>query len=344
MERLRNPNAGLGQYCLQLGRALAAQPASQAQHFECYLPNYLTGILGAAFSYRATRKWHKLTGVSTDASLWHCMHQDSAYWPANNKTAVVMTIHDLNFMERADYSDWRKSQKRKQLQRNVNRCQGLVYISEFVKNTVRQHLKLPAGIQEKVILNGVFVETQLETSNATTNNPYLFSIGMHPKKNYAAALPILKTNPEYQWVIAGKDSKGYQSELEKAAAALGVKSQMHFSGVVTEQEKWRLYQNCTALIFPSLSEGFGLPVLEAMAFGKPVFLSNRTSLPEIGGKEAYYFNNFEPEHIQQVFSEGMQNIKNDPQKPQRLKDHAAKFNWQIASKDYLQFYQQIIKQ
>lgn len=344
MERLRNPNAGLGQYCLQLGRALAAQPVAQAQHFECYLPAYLTGILGAAFSYRATRKWHKLTGVATEASLWHCMHQDSAYWPASKETAVVMTIHDLNFMERADYSNWRKTQKRKQLQRKVNRCQGLVYISEFVQNTVRQNIKLPAGIQEKVILNGVSVEAPAQTNNDATNKPYLFSIGMHPKKNYATALPILKSNPEYQWIIAGADSKGYQLELENEAAALGVKGQMHFSGVVTEQEKWQLYQNCTALIFPSLSEGFGLPVLEAMAFGKPVFLSDRTSLPEIGGKEAYYFNSFEPEHVQQVFSKGMENMKNDPEKPQRLKKHAAKFNWQIAAKDYLRFYQEILNQ
>ncbi len=344
MERLRNPNAGLGQYCLQLGRALAAQPVSQAHHFECYLPDYLTGILGAAFSYRATRKWHKLTGVATEASLWHCMHQDSAYWPASNKTAVVMTIHDLNFMERADYSNWRKGQKRQQLQRKVNRCQGLVYISEFVKNTVHQHLKLPAGIQEKVILNGVSVEAPTKPGKDTTGKPYLFSIGLHPKKNYAAALPILKSNPEYQWIIAGKDSKGYQAELEKAATALGVNHQLSFSGVVTEQGKWHLYKDCTALIFPSLSEGFGLPVLEAMAFGKPAFISNRTSLPEIGGKEAYYFTSFEPEHIQQVFSEGMKSIKNDPKKPQRLKEHAAKFNWQNAAKDYLQFYQQIINQ
>lgn len=344
MERLRNLNVGLGQYCLQLGRALAEQPAAQALHFECYAPGHLTGIMGSSFGYRPARKWHKLTGVATDAALWHCLHQDSAYWPASNKTAVVMTIHDLNFMERSAYSSWKKSVKKKQLQRKVNRCQGLVYISEFVKNTVREHLSLPVGIQEKVILNGVAIESPKETKYSTPGKPYLFSIGIHPKKNYASALAILKSNPDYQWVIAGADSKGYKLELESAATTLGVKNQLSFSGVVTEQEKWQLYQNCTALIFPSLSEGFGLPVLEAMAFGKPVFLSRRTSLPEIGGKEAYYFDNFEPEHVQQVFNKGMENLKNDPGKPQRLKDHAAKFNWQNAASEYIQFYQKCLNQ
>ena len=341
MERLRNPNAGLGQYCLQLGRALAAQPVSQAAHFECYLPAYLRGVFGPDFGYRTTRKWHKLTGVATEASLWHCMHQDSKYFPVGGNTAVAMTIHDLNFLEREDYSKLRKAMKTRGLQARVNRCQGLVYISEFVKTAVHNNLQLPKGIQEKVIHNGVFVENQPVAKNDAGFKPYLFSIGLHPKKNYAVALPILKSNRDYHWVIAGADGKGYQKELEKAAAALGVADQLNFSGVVSEQEKWQLYNNCSALIFPSSAEGFGLPVLEAMAFGKPVFLSERGSLPEIGGAEAYYFKNFEALHIQQVFSEGMSDYNQHPEKAQTLKAYASKFNWQNAAQAYIQFYSQI---
>jgi glycosyltransferase involved in cell wall biosynthesis len=342
MERLRNLNAGLGQYCLQLGRALAAQPASQAQHFECYAPAHLAGILGPSFGYQSTKKWHKLTGVSTNAALWHCTHQDSAYFPAGKKTALALTIHDLNFLERTDYPDWRKKLKANQLQKKINRCQGLVYISEFVKNAVHTNLKVPAGIREQVIYNGVRVEEAKDSSNETGVKPYLFSIGLHPKKNYVVALPILVSNPGYQWIIAGADDKGYQAELEKAAARQGVADRLKFTGTVTEAEKWRLYQHCSALLFPSLSEGFGLPVLEAMSFGKPVFLSDRTSLPEIGGEAAYYFKNFAEEHIQQVFFEGMEDYKNDPEKPQRLKNWAATFTWDNAAKDYLKFYQSIL--
>ena len=143
-------------------------------------------------------------------------------------------------------------------------------------------------------------------------------------------------------VIAGADDKGYRSELEMEAHRQGVAERVSFTGTVTEEEKWRLYEHCTAMIFPSLAEGFGLPVLEAMAFGKPVFLSDRTSLPEIGGTEAYYFKNFTPEHVQQVFSEGMNNYKNDPAKPQRLKKHTEKFTWDNAASAYLQFYQSIL--
>lgn len=341
MERLRNLNAGLGQYCFQLGRALAVQPAAGEAHFECYLPGHLAGIFGPNFGYRATRKWHKLTGVATEAALWHSMHQDTEYLPADAGTAMVMTIHDLNFLEREDYPGWRKKLKVKRLQQKIQRCQGLVFISEFVKNTVHANLIVPPGMQEKVIYNGVQAGVAGPATKGMSKKPFLFSIGMHPKKNYAVALPILKANPAYQWVIAGADDKGYQSELEKAAAAGGVGQQLTFTGPVTEAEKWRLYQDCAALIFPSVSEGFGLPVLEAMAFGKPVFLSDKTSLPEIGGAEAYYFKNFDPEHVQQVFETGIQDFNQDLEKPNRLKKHAAAFTWENAAKDYLKFYHSI---
>lgn len=342
MERLRNVNAGLGQYCLQLGRALAAQSAKEAVHFECYLPGQLAGILGNNVSYRATRKWHKLTGVATEANLWHCTHQDSAYFPVENKTAIAMTIHDLNFLERPDYSKWRKSVKTRRLQKKINRCKGLVYISEFVKNTVHANLEIPAGVMEQVIYNGVSSMAAAATKQVVNGKAYLFSIGLHPKKNYAVALPILQSNPGYQWIIAGSDDKGYRQELEQLAAQMGVSEQLEFTGTVSEETKWKLYQNCTALLFPSLAEGFGLPVLEAMSFGKPVFLSDRTSLPEIGGKEAFYFRSFEPEHMQQVFADGMEKYKNDPEKPQRLMKYAAQFTWENAAKNYLKFYQTIL--
>lgn len=341
MERLRNINAGLGQYCLQLGMALAKEPAAQAFHFECYLPNQLTGILGQNFAYRSIRKWHKLTGVQTDAAIWHCTHQETPYFPLGNQTNVVMTIHDLNFMERGDYPNWKKALKIKRLQQKINRCKGIVYISEYVKDAVQKHMQMPQGIQERVIYNGIAVANKGIYTAVPSMPPYVFSIGMHPKKNYAVGLPILQSNPDLQWVIAGNDDGGYQDTLLKAAQKLGVEARLTFKGTVTEEEKWSLYQNCKALIFPSVSEGFGMPVLEAMSFGKPVFLSNRTSLPEIGGPEAYYFEHFEPEYVQHTFAAGMQNFQADAAKSDRMKQYASQFNWETAAKQYIQFYSEI---
>lgn len=340
MERMRNLNSGLGQFCLHLGSALAAQPVTEC-HFEAYLPGKLSGIFGADVSCRPARKWHKISGVSTNSQLWHCMHQDSAYFPQNRNTRVSMTIHDLNYLERTDYSGEKKTRKTRQLQKRVNRCAGLVYVSNFVKEQAHDQLNIPKHLPEAVVYNGVAVPEQVETHK--TRAPYLFSIGLHPKKNYAVALPILQRNPRLTWVIAGGDNKGYRQELTNAAEALQVANRLHFTGTVTETEKWNLYAHCEALIFPSLAEGFGLPVIEAMAFGKPVFLSNRSSLPEIGGAEAYYFDSFEAARVSGIFEYGMKDFTKNPEKAQRLKARARSFTWENAASEYLKFFHQILQ-
>lgn len=342
MERMRNLNSGLGQFCLNLGGALAALP-EQDCHFEACLPGQLSGVFGDDFSYRPVRKWQKITGVQTQSDLWHGMHQDSAYFPQNRRTRLSMTIHDLNFLERSDYGKQKKARKTAQLQQRINRCTGLVYVSQFVREQVHANLNIPAGIHEKVAYNGVHAPEVQQTAQQKEKAPYLFSIGLHPKKNYAAVLPVLQVKSNWKWVIAGSDNKGYSREILTAAEQLGVDKQLVFSGVVTEEEKWNLYAGCEALLFPSLAEGFGLPVIEAMSFGKPVFLSTRTSLPEIGGSEAYYFESFDPEEVVKTFQKGMSDFNEDPGKIQRLKSWAARFTWESAAKEYLDFFQTILQ-
>jgi glycosyltransferase involved in cell wall biosynthesis len=122
---------------------------------------------------------------------------------------------------------------------------------------------------------------------------------------------------------------------------MGVSSQVHMLGIVSDDLKFTLYQHCYAFVFPSLSEGFGLPVIEAMLFGKPVFLSNNTCLPEIGGSEAFYWKNFNAEDMLQVFEAGMKTYHNDHEKAARIKAHAAQFSWEKAASAYLKLYEQI---
>ena len=185
--------------------------------------------------------------------------------------------------------------------------------------------------------------SQVRSHKSQIGNPFLFSIGIHPKKNYHVLMPLLAENKQYKWIIAGPDSRGYKGKIEQEAAKFGLSDRIEFCGPVDDKEKLEYYQNCTALLFPSLSEGFGLPVVEAMSIGKPVFLSNRTSLPEIGGSEAYYFKDFEPKTLNETFTSGMKNFENDPEKPQRMKTWATQFTWEKAAKQYIEFYQDLLK-
>ncbi|MDO8365547.1 MAG: glycosyltransferase family 1 protein [Saprospiraceae bacterium] len=378
MERLRNPYSGLGQYCLQLGHAFlpaialakegSAIALAKEEHeamsleFACLVPAERMGEFGNGMTYKAVKPWHKIIGPSFGESLWHCMHQDSEYMPRSRKTPLAITIHDLNFLDRPDYSEAKKSRRLKAMQQKINRAKGLVYISEYVQKWVRKHLEVPVEMVERVIYNGGSFKLQVEsvkfqassvqgppsfgkpTAGKTSNiqDPFLFSIGIHPKKNYHVLMPLLAENKEFKWIIAGPDSRGYKAKIEQEAARYGVSDRIEFCGPVGDEAKLEYYKNSTALLFPSLSEGFGLPVVEAMSLGKPVFLSDRTSLPEIGGSEAYYFKDFEPQTLIETFSAGLKDFNNDPDKPKRMKAWASQFTWEKAADQYIEFYQQLL--
>jgi glycosyltransferase involved in cell wall biosynthesis len=95
-----------------------------------------------------------------------------------------------------------------------------------------------------------------------------------------------------------------------------------------------------AFVHPSLAEGFGAPVVEVMQFGKPLFLSSLTSLPEIGGDAAFYFSSFNPEHMRHVFEEGMKKYKKE-QMVQKIINRGKQFDWDHKAKEYLKVYQSL---
>ncbi|MCC7466250.1 MAG: hypothetical protein IT261_08280, partial [Saprospiraceae bacterium] len=187
MERLRNPYTGLGQYCLQLGQAFVADNATKGMVFTALVPENRREVFGSSMQYKVVTPWHKWLGIPIEADVWHCMHQDSDYLPRNKKTAVVYTIHDLNFLERLDYSEAKKARKLAAIQRKINNAAGLVYISEFVRAQVHSQLNVPARMAERVIYNGGgHPEEVTEKAQVVVkrDKPFLFSIGIHPKKNY----------------------------------------------------------------------------------------------------------------------------------------------------------------
>ena len=118
---------------------------------------------------------------------------------------------------------------------------------------------------------------------------------------------------------------------------MGAADRLHILGPVTEADKAWYLKHCEAFFLPSLAEGFGAPVVEAMNFGRPIFLSNLTSLPEIGGDAAFYFENFEPGHMRDVFEEGMKKYAQGNLK-QRIINRAADFSWEISAQQYVDVY------
>ena len=349
-ERLRNLHSGLGQFCWHLGQALCQQ-ADESLRFTFFVPSQCRGIFGQNVDYQTVSPVYKFFPISQKQDIWHVFHQDSAYWPSRLSThrpKVILTIHDLNFLERADYSLAKKRQKLASLQQKIDRADVLTTISDYTASVIKTHLQIGQKPLHVIHNGNSLVPVSLSDFSIPDKlksiriNQFLFTIGVvHPKKNFHVLLPLLQQNPDLQLVIAGNIANPYSQEIIEIAQTLGVANRLLLLGNIADETKYWLFQHCLAFVFPSLSEGFGLPVVEAMSVGKPVFLSNLTSLPEIGGDAAYYWQNTNPSHLQAIFEQGMADYQANVSKKTILQAQANRFTWQKAAEKYLLLYKNI---
>ncbi|MBC3787638.1 glycosyltransferase family 4 protein [Spirosoma utsteinense] len=355
-ERLRDLNSGLGQVCLHLGHELVRQ-CPQDRDGEPWkltflVPKGQTGVFGNAVTY-VEASWQRKLWIQGTYDVWHCLHQDSSYLPGpvwNKSAKLMLTIYDLNFLERVDYSAAKKGRKLARLQRKIDQASLLTAGSAYTASVVREHLHIPESVPFPVVYTGVAVDPKKAPASlpadsaldSFTRSPFLFFVGViHPKKNVHTLLPLLEAFPDYRLVLAGPDGHPYAQHIREQAEKLGIADRLFMAGSVDEATKLWLYDHCEAFLFPSLSEGFGLPVVEAMAFGKPVFISTLTSLPEVGGKEAYYFENFEPEHMAKVLHDGLHDFGQNELRQDRMKKRAAGFSWPDIAGEYWTLYKRL---
>lgn len=342
-ERMKYPNTGLFYFCKQLAQSLITKAPEANAQVQLFLPSNQQQQFSADTKILPIQFWYKYhLPVFKQIDIWHTTSQDSAYFPFHFKKPIVFTIHDLNY-----YHDERKSMTKrnnwlKQLQKKVDASSHIVFISEYTAKDVQAHIKLK-GKPFSIIYNGCnFNETSLPTTPLhAPKEPFIFSIGTIALKKNFHVLPALLANNQMQLVIAGiTQQPQYLEQIISEAKKWGVENRLIFTGAISENDKQWYYAHCRAFVFPSLSEGFGLPLVEAMHFGKPVFISNATSLPEIGGDAAYIFPDFDPANMQAVFAEGMKDFKEN-NREEKVMARAALFNWDEAAQTYLNIYQQL---
>lgn len=333
MERMRNVNSGLGQYCLQLADALVKERGTE---FHFYYPHqYTLPLHQNAYNISRTAK---VLGISApQIEVFHATHQDSKLF-ARGKP-YVLTIHDLNFIEKYPKNSFRYHQFLFMIQRRVKRAAAINFISNYTFTIAQKYLDFSSVKKTAIIHNGFCLSATHTQTPAIAPESFLFTIGIiNPKKNFHVLLPIAKATG-LPLIIAGNTSHPYVSYIKKYAEDLGITHLIHFPGLITEEEKLWYYRNCKAFLFPSLAEGFGMPVIEAMSQGAPVFLSRKTSLPEVGGPLAYFFDTFDPADMVTVFEKGMSDFNSRTGQADLLKAHAAQFSWEKAAKEYIHLYQ-----
>lgn len=337
-EKMKYPNTGLFFFCDMLVRSLITENHG-AFDLGFYVPGRYEGRWGESFYYKKKCLLDKIAVVSpAKCQLWHTTFQLAHYVPCNGK--VLLTVHDLNFLyEKSD----RKQQKYiAKLQKLVDRADRIVAISEFTKDDLIAHTDV-GDKRIDVIYNGCnLYQGEICPPAIRPAGNFIFSVAtVLPKKNFHV-LPCLLQGNDLELIIAGNPSP-YVDVILDEARRYGVEERVKIVGPIDESVKHWYFKYCKAFVFPSIAEGFGLPVIEAMAYGKPVFLSRHTCLPEIGGEQAYYFNtDFNRPLMQEEFRQGLDDYyRHEQERAEAIKAHALQFSWAHAARQYLDIYREM---
>lgn len=150
-------------------------------------------------------------------------------------------------------------------------------------------------------------------------------------------------NNDLDLLIAGiTQDESYKNKIISIAENCGVADRVKFLGAITEEEKINYMTHCELFVFPSIAEGFGLPVVEAMSLGKKTLLSSMTSLPEIGGDLSHYFDNFDEEYLRHFGGNGLINILSTDTPAKDIIKWSEQFCWEKAAGSYWDVYNSLI--
>jgi glycosyltransferase involved in cell wall biosynthesis len=267
--------------------------------------------------------------------------------------AVVTTMQDLTTLRFNNPSKNRVIFRIKQrVYRYVNliaarKSRAIITPSEFVKEDVAKYTRTNSRKITVTYEAGDSVTAKPEPVDAVVGKQFLMYIGRPtPHKNLlrllSAFVELKQKHPELILVLAGKTDANYKRiarEVRKQAIP-----DVIFTDYISDGQLRWLYENCAAYVFPSLSEGFGLPGLEAMASGAPVVSSNATCLPEVYGEAAHYFD---PRDVVDMVN-AINKVLTNPELRKRLvaagKKQVGKYSWQRMAEQTLGVYKSVLKE
>jgi glycosyltransferase involved in cell wall biosynthesis len=267
----------------------------------------------------------------------------------------IVTVCDLFFLDFPGKAD--RDARRHFLKRTddaLHRADGIMAISDFTKNALGERFSLdPEKIKVTHLgLNPLFLENVDPAATEETRrlfglpDEYLLFVGAsEPRKNLPGLLDALsivhRRAGKIPLVIAGRPGDD-QGNVIARIQALHLEPSVRLLGYLPERDLRNLYRGATGLIFPSFCEGFGFPLLEAMASGLPVAASGGSALAEVGGDAALYFN---PEDADDM-AEKMIRLLTDSDLRQSLRTRGLErsriFRWDKTARETLEFYRTVV--
>ncbi len=271
--------------------------------------------------------------------VWHMTTENTRLTGIPHSARMILTIHGLHFLDESPAAE--AARELSHVQRLVNRSEIITVVSKFTEGLV--HSKLKTGHRRiEVIPNGI-AQTAVEARQPAWAPPrkFLFTIGtFFARKNFLSLLPMMERLPEFDLVIAGDTNHDYGREVRAAVEAAHLEARVFIPGEVTEAEKQWLYETGEAYVFPSVSEGFGIPVMESFHHGKPVFCSRHGSLPEVGGPHAFFWDSFDPDHMASLVQVRLGDENRQRMEARKL--YAKQFTWAGVAERYQNIYRSLL--
>ncbi|MBD1842309.1 glycosyltransferase family 4 protein [Cyanobacteria bacterium FACHB-63] len=247
--------------------------------------------------------------------------------PIFTNCRYVVTLHDFIPLRFPRFTSPLTQYYRYYIPYVLNQAQHILSDSESTANDAIAFYKIPSN---KITVVPLAYDNQHFKFLDLPRRNYFLYVGRHDAyKNIGRSLTAFSQLPEdYEFWIAGSPDPRFTPSLEIQAEELGIRDRVKFLSYVSYAELPELINRAIALVFPSLWEGFGLPVLEAMACGTPVITSNLSSLPEVAGDAALLVDPYKESAI----AEAMKLIVTDSQMHDQLRlkglDRASTFSWQ----------------
>lgn len=312
----------------------------------------------------ANYQWYSLSEQTKLLHLINSLKADLVHFtnfnfPIRYHGKFVITIHDLTLLKfkniskhdlRSTIYPLKDTIMRQVMKTATKKSVSIITPTQFVKNQIREQY----GIRPSKIHVTPEAANKLNERPAVNllkfgiSKPFLLYVGnAYPHKNLerlilAFGRLITKYLIDYQLVIVGKKDN-FHTHLEDEIKQANLSDRVIFTDFVTDGELAGFYKKARLYVFPSLSEGFGLPPLEAMGYGLPVASSNATCLPEVLGEAAEYFNPKSTSNMTAVMARLLANDERLAELSKLGQKQLKKYSWKKTAKETLEVYHKAVR-
>lgn len=272
-------------------------------------------------------------------------------------TPMVVSVHDVSFLEYPQFfTRTRAVQLRHTVKRTVHAAARVFTPSEFSKRSIVRAYGLDPDkvlVMPNAVSPGFHPISPSKAQRWVTSRfgfafPFVLSVGdLQPRKNHlgliSAFTELIRAYPHlsHHLVLVGKDT-WHSREVRAAAKNSGAGDRIHFTGFVEDPDLQRLYGACDMFIYPSFYEGFGIPILEAMATGRAVACSNTSAMPEVADSAALLFDPYSVPDMVKAMRDVLLNAELRT-RMERLGSHRATlFNWEATARQTLDAYYEVV--